>query len=183
MKLWKLSLLILCISLTSCGARKAGVASQKFSNENKVSYADLPEFTDISNEMIEDLEEETLSIIGHALQFLGTKYKYGGTTTEGMDCSGLVYTSFLNHNIPLPRSSRDMAQIGDQLDLDEVQLGDLLFFKTDRRKKAINHVGLVVQLDEDQIFFIHSSTSRGVIISRLDENYWWENFVMARRIL
>ena len=183
MKLWKLSLLILCITLTSCGARKSGVVSPNYSNGNRVDYANLPDFADLSEEVIEDLEEETFKIIEHALQFLGTKYKYGGTTIEGMDCSGLVYTSFLNQDISLPRSSRYMAEVGEQLDLSQVRLGDLLFFKTDRRKKAINHVGLVVQLDEDQIFFIHSSSSRGVIISRLGENYWRDNFVMARRIL
>lgn len=183
MKAWKFALLFLCIGLTSCGAGKKNIASQGFSKEKKVGYAELPDFADLTEDISDDLEEETLSIIDHALQFLGTKYKYGGTTPEGMDCSGLVYTSFLNHDISLPRSSRDMAQMGEQLDLAQVRLGDLLFFKTDRRKKAINHVGLVIDLDEDQIFFIHSSSSRGVIISTLDENYWRQNFVMARRIL
>lgn len=183
MKIFRFILLILCISLTSCGAGKTNISTKQPPKEKRVPYAEIPDFADLSEELIDDMEEETFGIIEHALQFLGTKYKYGGTTPEGMDCSGLVYTSFLQQNIELPRSSRDMALLGEQLDLSNLKLGDLLFFKTDRRKKAINHVGLVVELDKTKVFFIHSSSSRGVIISSLDENYWRENFVMARRIL
>ncbi|WP_029034208.1 C40 family peptidase [Salinimicrobium terrae] len=183
MKIWKFTLLFLIISLTSCGAGKTPSTLQKSAEERNGEYAELPDFYDPDEEFVEDLKEETFSIIDHALQFLGTSYKYGGTTPQGMDCSGLVYTCFLANNIELPRSSRDMALLGEQLELPQVKTGDLLFFITDRRKKNINHVGLVVQLDEDRIFFIHSSTSRGVIISALDENYWREHFVMARRIL
>lgn len=183
MKLWNLAFLILCFGLTSCGSHKTVVTSSQPQKEMKVAYAELPDFVDLSEEAIDDLKEETIGIIDHALQFLGTRYKYGGTTPEGMDCSGLVYTTFLQQDIELPRSSRDMALQGEELDLSNVRLGDLLFFKTDRRRKAINHVGMVVQLDDDSIFFIHSSSSRGVIISTLDEKYWKDNFVMARRIL
>lgn len=183
MKIFRLIFLCSLVFLTSCGVRKNNIAPQQKAEERRVAYAQLPEFADLNEETIDDLDEETFSIIDHALQFLGTRYKYGGTSPEGMDCSGLVYTCFLQQNIELPRSSRDMALLGDQLDLTQVKIGDLLFFKTDRRKKNINHVGLVVELDSDNIFFIHSSTSRGVIISALNENYWREHFVMARRIL
>ncbi|UZH54232.1 C40 family peptidase [Salinimicrobium tongyeongense] len=183
MKLLRFTLLALILTLTSCGARKSALGNKATIEEQKIDYAQIPDFYDTSEEVMEEAEEETFSIIDYALQFLGTKYKYGGTTPQGMDCSGLVYTCFLENNIELPRSSRDMALLGDELELRHVKLGDLLFFKTDRRKKAINHVGLVVELDQDNIFFIHSSSSRGVIISALNENYWKEHFVMARRIL
>lgn len=184
MKIWKITLLlILTVSLSSCGAKKPAVTKQSPAEERRIAYAEIPDFYDLGDEIIEDIGEETYSIIDHALQFLGTRYKYGGTTPQGMDCSGLVYTCFLENNIELPRSSRDMALLGEELELPEVRTGDLLFFITDRRKKNINHVGLVVELNEEQIFFIHSSTSRGVIISALNENYWREHFVMARRIL
>lgn len=183
MKICKLALLFLAISLSSCGARKTSIAPQNSAEERRIEYAEVPDFYDLSDEIIEDLGEETYSIIDHALQFLGTKYKYGGTSPQGMDCSGLVYTCFLENNIELPRSSRDMALLGELLELPEVRTGDLLFFITDRHKKNINHVGLVVELSEEKIFFIHSSTSRGVIISALDETYWRDHFVMARRIL
>ena len=182
MKIWKYSLLLFILFLTSCGARKTTTPPGKPNDERISKYANLPDFYGEEEETIEGLEEETFNIIDLALQFLGTSYKYGGTTHQGMDCSGLVYTCFLENNIELPRSSRDMALLGEQLELPQVKLGDLLFFKTDKRKKNINHVGLVVELNEEKILFIHSSTSRGVIISAL-ENYWREHFVMARRIL
>lgn len=183
MKIWNVMLPVLIITLTSCGARKNAVTAPQGTNVQKTAYAHIPDFVEVDENEEEELEEDTFYIIDHALQFLGTKYKYGGTTPDGMDCSGLVYTSFLHKNIALPRSSRDMALLGEELELTQVKTGDLLFFITDRRKKNINHVGLVVELADDRIMFIHSSTSRGVIISGLDENYWRDHFVMARRIL
>ena len=75
-----------------------------------------------------------------------------------------------------------MSLRGDRLNLDEVSIGDLLFFETNKKKKVINHVGLIVDLAEDAILFIHSTTSRGVIISSMNEDYWRDHFVMARRV-
>jgi cell wall-associated NlpC family hydrolase len=122
-------------------------------------------------------------IINSALQFSGTRYKPGGTTNKGMDCSGLMYVVFSNHDINLPRTSYSMAEKGKEIRLREVTKGDLVFFKTSRRSKNINHVGLVVAIDGDEIKFIHSSTSRGVIVSSLKEGYWNSAFVKANRIL
>lgn len=120
-------------------------------------------------------------VIERAKTFVGTRYKYGGTTKKGMDCSGLIYTSYLAENIALPRTSRAMSHLGKRLNLKEVTIGDLLFFETDKKKKVINHVGLVIEAAPAAILFIHSTSSRRVIISSL-ENYWKDNFVMARRV-
>lgn len=124
-----------------------------------------------------------IAISENAREFLGTAYSYGGTSKAGMDCSGLIYTAFLQENIELPRISREMSLLGKRLYLREVGIGDLLFFETDKNKKVINHVGLVVETREEEIFFIHSSSSQGVIISSLKNPYWEEHFVMARRVL
>ena len=99
-----------------------------------------------------------------------------------MDCSGLLYVSFLENDVSLPRSSHLMADEGKRIKRSQVQKGDLLFFKTQRGKKKINHVGLVVEVAEDEIKFIHSTTSRGVIVSSLREGYWNYAFVKATRI-
>ncbi|GAA4276842.1 C40 family peptidase [Aquimarina mytili] len=122
------------------------------------------------------------SIVSYAKTFNGTRYKYGGTTKKGMDCSGLVYTSFKKENIILPRTSKTMATQGKPISLKKVGIGDLLFFKTNKRKNVISHVGLVVEV-RGTIKFIHASTSRGVIISSLDEKYWNKAFALARRVL
>jgi cell wall-associated NlpC family hydrolase len=121
-------------------------------------------------------------IIDYAKTFQGTRYKFGGITDAGMDCSGLVYVSFQKENITLPRISRDMAKEGILISFKNIEEGDLVFFKTSR-KNTITHVGLVVEAKRGEIRFIHSTTSAGVIISSLDENYWKKAFVEVRRII
>ena len=122
-------------------------------------------------------------IVSHAKEYVGTKYKFGGTSRKGMDCSGLVYISFKEQDISLPRISRDMAKEGKRINLGQVSEGDLLFFQTNKNRRVINHVGLVVESRRGVIRFIHSTTSKGVIISSLSERYWNEAFVEVRRII
>ncbi|WP_034062342.1 C40 family peptidase [Lacinutrix jangbogonensis] len=123
------------------------------------------------------------SIINNAERYEGTRYKYGGTTKSGMDCSGLIYTAFKEDNIAIPRSSRAMSKTGDWIDLKKVRAGDLLFFATKKNNRSINHVGLVTAIKGDDVEFIHSTTSRGVITSKVKEKYWYFAFVQARRVL
>lgn len=133
--------------------------------------AEIPEFSPLISE-----------VITTAMSYHGTRYKYGGTTKRGMDCSGLIYTSFETVDINLERTSAGMAQQGEKIRLKEVQKGDLLFFTTGRSRR-INHVGLVVEVDSGEIKFIHSTTSRGVLVSSLREGYWNHAFDHARRII
>ncbi|WP_420604016.1 C40 family peptidase [Flagellimonas sp.] len=122
-------------------------------------------------------------IVSTALTFSGTRYKFGGLTKKGMDCSGLVFVSLKENDISFPRVSYQMAEQGKRIKLTQVQKGDLLFFKTSKRGKRINHVGLVVDVKGVDIKFIHSTTSRGVIVSSLREGYWNHAFVKAMRFL
>ena len=123
------------------------------------------------------------NIINTALTFSGTRYKYGGTTKKGMDCSGLLYVSFGKHDVSLPRVSYHMAEEGKKVKIKNVEKGDLLFFKTRKRARRINHVGMVVAIEGDEVKFIHASSSRGVIVSSLREGYWNHAFVKATRVL
>jgi lipoprotein Spr len=120
-------------------------------------------------------------LINVASENLGANYKSGGTTKEGFDCSGFMYATFKNLDIILPRSSNDMAKIGKKLEPNEIQKGDLIFFKTNG-KRVINHVGLVIDVNSDEIKFIHSATSKGVIISSTKEEYYNKTFTQANRI-
>ncbi|WP_411028879.1 C40 family peptidase [Spongiimicrobium sp. 3-5] len=122
-------------------------------------------------------------IINTAMTYSGVRYKFGGTTRKGMDCSGLLFVSFAEHNVALPRASYQMADDAKRIKLDKVTKGDLLFFKTSRKGKRINHVGLVVDVIGDDIKFIHSTSSRGVIVSSLREGFWNYAFVKAARVL
>ena len=133
--------------------------------------------------VVEHKNSTANSIINHAVSFEGVRYKYGGTTKKGMDCSGLIYVSFKKENIDLPRMSRDMAKRGTKIKIVNVKEGDLLFFKTSKSRNVINHVGLVTKVNEESIRFIHATTSKGVLTSSLSERYWKNAFVEARRFL
>ncbi|OAD45318.1 C40 family peptidase [Polaribacter atrinae] len=122
-------------------------------------------------------------IVSNALEYKGVRYKFGGTTNRGMDCSGVVYVAFGSENVQLPRISRDMAKRGKKISLSKVKKGDLLFFRTSKSRRSINHVGLVVSHIKGQIRFVHATTSRGVIVSTLSEKYWNKAFVKATTIL
>lgn len=121
-------------------------------------------------------------IINTALTFSGTKYKYGGTSKKGVDCSGLLYVSFGEHDVSLPRVSYNMAEKGKRVKIKNVEKGDLIFFRIGKRSKRINHVGMIVDIG-DEIKFIHASSSRGVIVSSLREGYWNSAFVKVNRVL
>ena len=121
-------------------------------------------------------------LINAAEENLGANYRSGGTTPEGFDCSGLMYSTFKKFDIILPRSSVDMAKIGRRLNDDDIRKGDLIFFKTNGRS-VINHVGMVTEVTDDEIKFIHSSTQKGVIISSTKETYYGRTFAQANRVL
>ncbi|MCB0462579.1 MAG: C40 family peptidase [Flavobacteriaceae bacterium] len=122
-------------------------------------------------------------IVNYAQQFEGVRYKYGGTTKKGMDCSGLIHTSYKSNAVLLPRTTKDLSTSGSWVDLKEVKKGDLLFFATKKNSRKVNHVGIVTDINKDDVEFIHASTSKGVITSNLKERYWYFAFVQARRVL
>ncbi len=119
-------------------------------------------------------------IIFEVIKYLDTPYRYGGTTEKGLDCSaftGAVYKNSLQIN--LPRSSADQYGVGEKVrDQDDLQFGDLVFFKT-RRRARVSHVGIYL----GERLFAHASTSKGVIVSSLDETYYKKRYVGARRLI
>ena len=120
-------------------------------------------------------------VLKEAYSYLGAPYKYGGTSKSGFDCSGLVFISFDAAGIKMPRISRDQANQGKEIRLREVKEGDLVFFNTSGSN--ISHVGIVEKVKNGEVFFIHSSTSKGVIVSSMQETYWNKRFVKATRVL
>jgi cell wall-associated NlpC family hydrolase len=121
-------------------------------------------------------------LISKASEHIGTRYRSGGTTTEGFDCSGLMCYTFSSYDIKLPRSSAEMASYGSRIDAQNAQKGDLIFFKT-RGSGRINHVGMVVEVLDGEIKFIHSATHGGVIISSTKESYYERNLAQINRVL
>jgi len=143
-----------------------------------------------NEEVTNYIESDVESYLGQQIatnainEFKGVRYRGGGTTKAGMDCSGMVYASFKLFDITLPRSSHEMTKATKEVKLSEVKKGDLLFFRNSHNRKTINHVGIVTEVTpEGEVLFIHSSTSSGVIISSMNEAYHSRTFVQAGRYI
>lgn len=180
----KKTLFILAVLLaTGCGAgRKSRSDAEARSVHVEAGKKDPGREPPAADALPAEASSKVNAVVETALQFTGVRYKYGGTTRKGMDCSGLLYVSFLENDIPLPRTSHMIAEEGKRIRISDLQKGDLLFFKTRKGGKKINHAGLVVEVGEDDVKFIHSTTSRGVIVSSLREGYWNYAFVKATRV-
>lgn len=123
-------------------------------------------------------------IISFAKTFLGTPYHYAGSSPSGFDCSGFIYYVMGNFGMTLTHSSYGMAEFGETVKLSEIRPGDLMFFKgSNVNASRVGHVSLVVEVTPDAIMFIHSSTSRGVIIENFKTSrYFIPRFIKAKRL-
>lgn len=114
-------------------------------------------------------------LLDHYSQWAGTPYRYGGQDRSGVDCSGFIQRVYADLNgTQLPRTTEKQARIGSPVKRHQLQPADLVFFKTGWKQR---HAGIYIGNGE----FIHASTSRGVMISRLDNPYWDDSWWMARR--
>jgi cell wall-associated NlpC family hydrolase len=112
------------------------------------------------------------------VSFLGAPYAYGGNSKEGIDCSGFtlrVYESATRKQ--LPRTTREQYRVGDPVERDRLQFGDLVFFNT--TGQIPSHVGIYIEDD----LFAHASVTRGVTFSSLESTYYRNRFIGARRVV
>ena len=130
-------------------------------------------------------EAKVDKVISAARTYIGTPYKYGGTTRAGMDCSGLLLNSFKTIKIDLPRTSEAQSKIGVQVKkMQDLEPGDLVFFATGKKKRKVTHVGLVTSRDgKNNIKFIHASSSLGVVETNIFQEYYEKRFRGARRVI
>ncbi len=121
--------------------------------------------------------------VKEAQKLKGKKYKYGGTSPKGFDCSGFTSYVYQQIDITLPRSSSAQSQKGKKITAGAAKPGDLLFFKLSKKGK-ISHVAMVVSNDKDGLVVIHSTTSRGVIQEKIDDSaYWAEKLLYGRNYI
>jgi cell wall-associated NlpC family hydrolase len=124
---------------------------------------------------------DSLVIIAH--QYMGNRYRRGGATTAGFDCSGYTMTVFKQLNIKLPHTSAGQGLIGITINQQNIQKGDLILFRGgNRRSRRIGHVGIVITEKGEPVRFIHSSTSEGVRIDNLNASYYRNRYVKSVRI-
>lgn len=138
--------------------------------------------TDRGNAILEAADwhiTATRELVMQALGYLGIRYRYGGSSPDtGFDCSGLVrYVVNQAVGVALPRDARAIAQMGAQVNTDELQPGDLVFFNT--MKRPFSHVGIYI----GEHRFIHAPASGGAVeLVSMGERYWASRFNGARRL-
>ncbi len=119
-------------------------------------------------------------IADEAITWVGTPYVYAKCDKGiGTDCSGLVMKVYEDiTGVKIPRNSAKQAEFCRRLKTDDVEIGDLVFFATGSDPNRISHVGIMI----DSVNFVHSSTKKGVVISRIDTPYYIRTFMMFGRV-
>lgn len=162
--------------MTSCSSSKqaASVVTRRQNNGSKKEPSLKPPRLEA------DAPDSWRSLYSEGCKWLGTPYKYGGNDRNGVDCSGLMVAIYRDAlNIKLPRTSRQQSEWCRRVDIKNLQPGDLLFFDTSRdRNGKVSHVGLYLGSGE----MLHSSTSRGVIVSAIVDNYYSERLLACGRV-
>lgn len=162
--------------MTSCSSSKqaASVVTRRQNNGSKKEPSLKPPRLEA------DVPDSWRSLYSEGCKWLGTPYKYGGNDRNGVDCSGLMVAIYRDAlNIKLPRTSRQQSEWCRRVDIKNLQPGDLLFFDTSRdRNGKVSHVGLYLGSGE----MLHSSTSRGVIVSTIVDNYYSERLLACGRV-
>lgn len=119
-------------------------------------------------------------IADYAMQFLGYRYVYGGTSPKGFDCSGLTTYVYKQFGYTLNRTCSGQLDNGTPVSMNELQPGDIVIFRKGNSSKRATHVGLYIGNNQ----FIHASTpTKGVIISKMSDSYYTTGFVGGRRIV
>lgn len=156
-------------------------AKVKYNTYNRLfgGVANFEELTTVKPEVVEAEKPEgsaakgevRKAIIKEAEKHVGTPYKYGGVTPKGFDCSGYTQYVFGHSGIGLPRTASAQSENYEKIKIKDAKPGDLIFFG--RNKNEISHVGIVYSNDKDGIRMIHASSSRGIMVSNINNDPYW----------
>lgn len=158
LSIFAISLLVGCAATPPSNSRSTSLFENAFSQRNDSN-------TEWSKTALDKYFREWESV----------RYKFGGLSKEGIDCSGFVYLTFLNQfGVKLPRNTSLQSKVGETVAQNQLKTGDLVFFKT----RFSRHVG--IYLNNRQ--FIHASLTQGVTTSSLDSKYWSTAYWTAKRL-
>lgn len=175
-------LILLFFSFETIGQKgKGNISNPVVSDTNKIVVSDS-----LKPDTVYKINYEQMidSIISYAEKHLGIRYRAGGTSKSGFDCSGFIYFVFGKYGISLPKGARNQALKGIPLDIKDIKRGDLVFFKGRNKKSAlVGHVGLVVEKNDSIVRFIHASTKKGISYDFTSSEYYKIRFIGAKRLL
>lgn len=136
---------------------------------------------DLLSNILSEYKSSTVdrdAVMMKIIELMNTPYRWGGTSTSGIDCSAFVMTVYRYAlGIELPRTSIMQSTVGEEVSREDLEFGDLIFFNTIGHR--ISHVGIYL----GETMFAHSSSSGGVKVSSLSEDYYNAKFVTARRVI
>ncbi len=177
------------VMLSGCSALKTSRYAEPASASKPVAVTETPypgetDATESSPtaDSLMSLGAEPLALLDNLLReaattWMGTPYLFGGLSSSGIDCSALIQTIFASAlHMSLPRTTEQQIRLGARVRRNQLDVGDLVFFRPDGRGK---HAGIVLSDRE----FLHASTSQGVMISHLDEPYWRQWYQTGRRVV
>ncbi len=122
-------------------------------------------------------------VINAAYAYKGTPYRYGGTSKSGIDCSALMQNSYARAGYKIPRTAKAQSKYGKKVGWNGLKQGDIVFFKFKSKREKWYHSGMITSVSSDGTYFIHASTSRGVVVSDLNSNYYKKNVKAFRRVI
>ena len=162
-----LLVLIALLLLSGCSTRKVSKPTYKAKKTTKISSSKNKQSGSWIN----------VALSKEYSKWNGVPYKYGGTSRKGVDCSSLMQILYRDaFSLKIPRTTKNQAKIGHQVNKNSSREGDLVFFKTGYNTR---HSGILIGKGK----FIHSSTKYGVIISSLNNPYWKSKYWQTRRVL
>lgn len=173
---------ILLAMASSCGSSRRAVSRGKgqasvADNVVSVRKPDAGKKNPRENKQL--IDDVTKAIINEAYTWLGTRYVYGGHARNGTDCSGMIMEIFLKvMNLKLPRSSKEQQAYCAAIERGALRPGDLIFFRTGRGPE-VSHVGLYI--GDNQM--IHASSSRGVVVSNIFDDYYVRHYHSSGHIM
>lgn len=167
--------LSLCIFSLSTHITKANDKQNTGRDTLKLSTLDFP--IDPYLKLADDVQQ-------YAKNFLHVRYIYGGKTPKGFDCSGFIRYCYKKFDMPLTVGSSNLNKLGYTVLPESALPGDLIFFGgTTGRKNRISHVGMVVEVNDCAVKFIHASVGNGVRYDLLTDKYYTKHFVEIRRVI
>lgn len=167
------------VLLSACSSATSSTAKNMHSETLGVGSGDLSSLQASQDEfetMVSNLDVKSRLMDQYA-SWKGVRYRLGGSTRKGIDCSAFVQRTFREQfGLELPRSTSEQQDSGKSISRSQLRTGDLVLF---RAGSTGRHVGIYIGNSQ----FVHASTSSGVTISSMNEPYWKKRYNEARRVL